>query len=144
MTGPHWVFLRGLIREQRHWEDFPTRFQAAFPDARVHLLDLPGNGSLCDRPSPIRIDHMVDAARLQLQLRGVHGPINLLAISLGGMVAIEWMRRFPRQIERAVIINSSLRRMGSFSDRLRVDNYPAILRHLVLTFFPATTFVCQK
>jgi len=47
-----WVFLRGLIRQHRHWEDFPERFRAAFPGTPVLLLDLPGNGDLCDRDSP--------------------------------------------------------------------------------------------
>ena len=33
----NWVFLRGLTRESAHWGDFPQRFAAALPGARVHL-----------------------------------------------------------------------------------------------------------
>jgi pimeloyl-ACP methyl ester carboxylesterase len=132
VNSQHWVFLRGLVRQHRHWERFPDMFQQAFPQATLHLLDLPGNGNLCDRPSPINIRDMVEAARVQLRVRGVSGPINLLAISLGGMVSIEWMHRHRSEIACAVIINSSLRNLGSMMDRLRPQNYPAILKHLLL------------
>lgn len=131
-----WVFLRGLIRQHRHWEDFPARFNAAFPGARIHLPDLPGNGDLWDQPSPLRVQAMVDSVRAQLQRRGLSGPVNLLAISLGGMVAIDWMQRFPGEIAAAVVINSSMRSMGRLTDRLRPGNVPALLRHLLLDRSP--------
>lgn len=131
VTGD-WVFLRGLVRQQKHWERFPERFMAAFPDAQVHLLDLPGNGTLCDRPSPLTIREMMETARSQLNTRGVQGPLHLLTISLGGMVAMEWMHRHRREIASAVIINSSLRDVGTLFDRLQPAHYPAILKQLVL------------
>lgn len=127
-----WVLLRGLVRQQKHWEQFPARFAEAFPEARVHTLDLPGNGVLCDRPSPLTVREMMESARQQLQVRGMTGPVNLLAISLGGMVAIEWMHRHRQQVASAVIINSSLRDAGTLFDRLQPANYPAILKNLLL------------
>lgn len=127
-----WVFLRGLVRQQKHWEQFPQLFAEAFPDARVHLLDLPGNGVLCDRPSPLSIREMMEAARKQLKSRGIEGAVNLMAISLGGMVAIEWMHRHRQEIHSAVIINSSLRDVGTMFDRLQPANYPAILKQVLL------------
>ena len=127
-----WVLLRGLVRQKKHWERFPELLQQAFPEDSVHLIDLPGNGSLCDRPSPISIRDMAEAARTQLELLNAPAPYFLLSISMGGMVAIEWMHRHRSEIEGAVIINSSLRDVGSFKDRLRSENYPAILKHLLL------------
>lgn len=127
-----WVFLRGLIREHRHWEDFPKRFQAAFPDANVVLLDLPGNGDLCDRDSPASISGMVHSVRKQLTARHIHGPVNVLALSLGAITAIEWMECFPADVEHAVLMNTSLRGMSGFRDRLRPENYLLLLKGLLL------------
>ena len=48
-----WVFLRGLVRERRHWGKFPADFQRECPDADIVTLDLPGNGA-ADSP-PIKV-----------------------------------------------------------------------------------------
>lgn len=126
-----WVFLRGLIRQHRHWEDFPDRFRAAFPGTPVLLLDLPGNGDLCDRDSPMAIRGMVDSVRKQLATQHVQGPVNVLALSLGAMTTIEWMEQYPEDIERAVLMNTSLRGMSAFTERLRPENYRAIFGNLL-------------
>jgi len=131
VTGD-WVLLRGLVRQQKHWEAFPEHFARAFPQARVQLLDLPGNGVHCDRPSPLQVRDMMEAARAELALRKVDRPLHLLAISLGGMVALEWMHRHGEEVAAAVIINSSLRNTGNFLERLRPQNYPALLKNLLL------------
>lgn len=132
MHATTWVFLRGLARQHRHWEDFPEQFRAAFPDSTVLLLDTPGNGDLCHRPSPTSISGMVASLRKQLAAHHVQRPVNLLAISMGAMIAIEWMEQHPEEIERAVLINTSLRSMSPFSDRLRKETWPTILKDLLL------------
>ncbi|HXA48071.1 MAG TPA: alpha/beta hydrolase, partial [Burkholderiaceae bacterium] len=58
-----WVFLRGLIREKRHWGAFPDVFQQEFADANIVTLDLPGNGSLYREPSPMRVEEMAQFCR---------------------------------------------------------------------------------
>lgn len=136
MSSHYWVFLRGLIRQHRHWEDFPQRFQNAFPGVEPILLDLPGNGTLHDRESPTSIAGMVESVRKQLDRQNIHGPVNVIALSLGAMTAIEWMESFPGDIERAVLINTSLRGMSRFTERLRPANYPAILRELLFSRDP--------
>jgi pimeloyl-ACP methyl ester carboxylesterase len=57
--------------------------------------------------------------------------VHVLALSLGAMVAIEWMERYPCDIERAVLMNTSLRGMSTFTERLRSENYPDILKSLI-------------
>lgn len=131
MSKPTWVFLRGLIRQHRHWEDFPEQFQKAFPDTRVILLDLPGNGDLWEHESPTSVADMVESVREQLARQQVRGVVNVLALSLGAMVAIEWMERYPCDIERAVLMNTSLRGMSTFTERLRSENYPDIFKSLI-------------
>ena len=87
-----WILLRGLLRETRHWGDFPARLQAALPGDRVVAIDLPGNGEHYRLRSPLRVAEMVQFCRAQLALHGEPGPFSLLALSLGGMVACDWAR----------------------------------------------------
>ncbi|EJL80735.1 lysophospholipase [Herbaspirillum sp. CF444] len=123
-----WILLRGLMRETRHWGGFPHLLSGCFPDAGIVMLDLPGNGSLHRKRSPSRVEEMTEACRRQLAERGIAPPYNLLALSLGAIVACDWSTRHPEEIDRAVLINTSLRPFNPFYQRLRPRNYPALLR----------------
>ena len=90
MSDMPWVLLRGLTREQRHWGTFAADFAAAFPNAPVITLDLPGNGVLNGMRSPSRVDAMAAFCRAELHSRGVVPPYRILAMSLGAMVATAW------------------------------------------------------
>lgn len=128
-----WILLRGLVREQAHWNGFAERLAAALgTNHRVMCMDLPGNGVRYRDRSPTRIAAMVDAAREDLARRGVEGPVHLVALSLGGMVAMEWLRRYPRQVAAAALINSSAAPVSPFWHRLKPANYGAIIRHGLL------------
>ncbi|MED5430791.1 MAG: alpha/beta hydrolase, partial [Pseudomonadota bacterium] len=93
-----WVLLRGLVREQKHWEEFPAQFQAAVPNDRVICLDLPGNGVFYREDSPTRIASMVAHAREQLSRQGESGPYYLVALSLGAMTAVQWLSQAPHEV----------------------------------------------
>jgi pimeloyl-ACP methyl ester carboxylesterase len=41
------------------------------------------------------------------------------------MVAVEWASRYPQEIARCVLINTSMRPYSRFHQRLRWQNYPA-------------------
>lgn len=124
-----WVLLRGLAREARHWGDFPQRLRAALPDGdRVLALDLPGNGSRWRERSPATVTGMVAAARAQVH---GEGPFVLVALSLGGMVALEWAASAPEEAEGCVLINSSLGAFSPFWQRLRPGCYVPLLRALL-------------
>jgi pimeloyl-ACP methyl ester carboxylesterase len=125
------VLLRGLVRERRHWGAFPAQLQAALPGSVIVTPDMPGNGSRCHETSPATIDGMVAALRADVQARGIRGPVCVLALSLGAMVATQWRARYPDEIARCVLINTSMRPFSPFYQRLRWRNYPAIVRELV-------------
>ena len=127
----NWVLLRGLMREARHWGDFPALLCAAFPHATVATPDLPGNGSLYTQCSPVSIAAMVEHCRRSLREQGVAPPYHLLAISLGGMVAADWSTRYPDEVLVAVLINTSMRPYSRFYQRLRPANYPTLLNLLL-------------
>ena len=122
-----WVLLRGLMREQRHWEDFPQRLARALPDAAIVTPDLPGNGQRHAVRSASRVIDSVEFCRADLAARGLRPPYRLLALSLGGMLAVEWASRYPDEIAGAVLVNTSMRPYSRFYQRLRWQNYPAIL-----------------
>ena len=125
-----WVLLRGLMREQRHWGGFPAELAQALPGAAIVTPDLPGNGQRHAMRSATTVAQMVEFCRADLRARGVPAPWSLLALSLGGMVAVEWASRYPDEIERCVLINTSMRPYSRFHQRLRWQNYPAILKLL--------------
>jgi pimeloyl-ACP methyl ester carboxylesterase len=128
----HWIFLRGLARESRHWGRFVDDFAQAHPDARVVTLDLPGNGLRYHEPSPASVAGMVEAYRAQLAVLGLHAPYRLLAVSMGAMVAAEWSHRYPDEVARQVLINTSMRPFSAFYKRLRPHNYGTLLRLIAM------------
>ena len=132
----HWIFLRGLTRESRHWGHFAPQFEAALPGSRVIALDLPGNGRLHQQRSPTRVHDMVEHCRAQLRARHIGPPYRLLAMSLGAMVAVAWSGAYPHEIATQVLINTSLRPFSPFYERLRPANYGALLKLVVLGASP--------
>jgi len=132
MTTKTWVLLRGLTREQGHWGEFPSMLQAALPaGSEVLTPDLPGNGTLWRSRSPASVPDMVEALRDQLRGLGVRGPVHVLAMSLGAMVTVDWMHRYPAEVADAVLINTSLRPYSPPWRRLQPRHYPTILRLLL-------------
>ena len=123
----HWIFLRGLTREARHWGSFVAQFEARFAHRQVMALDLPGNGEFHQQTSPLTVEGMVAFARHQLQANGIKPPYALLAMSLGGMVATDWAQRYPAEISHLVLINTSMRPFSRFTQRLRPSQWLALL-----------------
>jgi pimeloyl-ACP methyl ester carboxylesterase len=123
-----WVLLRGLAREARHWGDFPTLLMAGIADAQVIAPDLPGNGQLFRKQSPAHIEAMVEHLRNELRQQQAAPPYHLLALSLGGMVAVAWAERYPEEIAGLVLINTSLRPLNPWYRRLRPGSYATLLR----------------
>ncbi|MDP4078579.1 alpha/beta fold hydrolase [Acidovorax sp. A1169] len=131
-----WIFLRGLTREAVHWGGFAEVFRQALPDAEVLMLDLPGNGQWHARPSPLSVAAMVAQCRAELAQRGVTGPHNLLAMSLGAMVATEWACSAPSEVQGCVLINTSFGNFSPFYQRLRPRNWISMVRGVLLASGP--------
>jgi len=122
-----WVLLRGLTREAAHWNGFDRRLATALgPPHRVLTLDLPGNGTLYQARSPASVAEMAAAGRAELGRRSQPAPYVLVAMSLGAMVALDWARSAPHEVAGCVLINTSLRGMSPFWQRLQPHNYAAL------------------
>lgn len=121
-----WVLLRGLTREAAHWGDFPQRLGARLGHGhQVLALDTPGNGRHWRQGSPGRVEAMAQACQAELGATG--RPVWLVAMSLGAMVALAWAQRAPADVAGCVLINTSLRGVSPFWQRLRPVNYPVLL-----------------
>src|SRR5262245_47365139 len=99
-----WLLLRGLGRERRHWGRFPTGLESAL-HTRVLTLDLPGFGTECGQRSPVSVPAITDDVRRRFSMERAEARWCIIGISLGGMVALDWCSRYPRDFERCVIIN---------------------------------------
>ncbi len=126
-----WILLRGLMREARHWGEFPTQFNAAIKSQNIVTLDFPGNGNLYACASATSVEKMAEHCRAQLAQSGHNPPYHVLALSLGAMVAVAWAERYPDELDKVVLINTSLAPHNPFYHRLRPENYPALLRGLI-------------
>lgn len=125
INNKQFVLIRGLFREARHWGKFIGALEEQFPDANILTPDIPGNGQLHYAISPKTIACMTDAIRKQVPVRC---QLKLVALSMGGMIAIDWMTRFPEEIESAVLVNTSARPVSPFYHRLRWAIYPQIIK----------------
>lgn len=124
-----WVLLRGLARESAHWSRFPEALQSHLPPgAAIVALDLPGTGVERLRRSPDTVPDIAAQCRRSLQARGVAGPIHLIGLSLGGMVAAAWARQWPAEVRGLVLVNSSAAPISPVHHRLRPSAWPALLR----------------
>jgi len=122
--GEHWILLRGLARESAHWGDFVAKLQANYPSATINTLDLPGTGKYFQQSSPNKIPQIADQVRANAYGHGLlKQPVILLAVSLGAMVAWEWLQRYPDDSCGAVLINTSFANLSPFYQRIRWQSY---------------------
>lgn len=123
----HFILIRGLLREARHWGGFTRQLQQLFPGAHFIAPDIPGNGRLHQLTSPGTVAAMTEALRNQISQRQ---NLKLIALSMGGMIAIDWMSRYPEEVVAAVLINTSARPLSPFYHRLRWTAYPCVIKML--------------
>ncbi|GAB1620681.1 alpha/beta hydrolase [Agarivorans albus] len=122
------VLVRGLIREKRHWGQFRELLQQAFPERTIVSFNVPGNGHLYRLKSADSICQMRQSLRIQLRLQNVNiDCIDIVAISLGGMLAVDWANKFSDEVNSLVLINSSNAAFSPFYRRLNWRIYPSLL-----------------
>lgn len=126
------ILLRGLARESGHWGSFPALLAERLPECRVAALDLPGMGERAGEHSPRTIEAIMAEVRREALQRFGGGPFGLISISLGGMVALQWMQEHPDEIARTVLINSSDTN-SPFYKRLRWQIWRPFIKILCIT-----------
>lgn len=124
-TTETWVFLRGLMRESGHWGNLLQDFHALHPNKNIISVDLPGTGTLFQETSPWTMEEYTEFVR-----RKVHPASNIkvFAVSLGGMIASDWIHRYPDEVAGVVLVNTSFRGFSPFFRRLRPSAVWTLLR----------------
>ncbi|NRA46096.1 MAG: alpha/beta hydrolase [Oligoflexales bacterium] len=114
------VLLRGLARETKHWGPFETALSQVDYCKKIILCDLPGMGVYHKSDAPSSISKIVSFVQNKLQDKlQKKEDLFLIGLSLGGMVAYEYIRRNPGLFSKAVIINSSFRGLSPVYERVR-------------------------
>ncbi len=121
--------LRGLIRERRHWCDFPQILQNALPECNIYYLEPDGVGQKNQKDSPTSITGMVQSMREEFLAQ--KGSENILiSISLGGMIASDWALTYPDDFQKIVIMNSSFKNLSPLWKRLQMPALGSFLKIL--------------
>lgn len=126
----HWILLRGLVREQKHWGDFPELLQNSLgTNNQLHCLDLKGMGTEAGHHFPKNMRDCVDDLRSRLHLQGLRKsrPI-ILSMSLGSMCAMEWAHLYPNELSGLVLINTSARNLAKPTDRLSLGAMKSFIK----------------
>lgn len=122
------VLLRGLIREKRHWGDFPQKLKRSFPDAKILTPEIQGTGEHHKMSSPANFDEMISFMRERLA-GDLQGKSNIVvAISLGGMLAKRWSELYPADFQKLVLLNTSFKGVNPLLKRLRLQSFLGFLR----------------
>lgn len=126
MSSPqsrNWILLRGLARGKGHWGSFVEKMQQKFPNDKLELIDLPGNGERNQENSPASVAKFMEQIRSQSEFVKQNQKFNILSISLGGMITVEWMRQHPHEVNKAVIMCTSAGNFSPPQDRFLLHNY---------------------
>ncbi len=122
-----WIFLRGWGRDSRHWGTFIKIFKKEFPEDVIHLVDVPGSGEYSEEICPASVSEIVDIIASRWQKKNPGKTANIIALSFGGMLAVEWKTRYPNSIDSVVLMNISARNFSPFYKRLRYQAYAQLV-----------------
>ena len=90
------LFLPGLLNDGRLWQ---AQIHALSPHAEIEVGDLKSADTIAGLADNLMEVHFKDHS----------SKINVVALSMGGYVALELMRRLPDKIAKLAIFNSSAR-----------------------------------
>jgi len=125
------------VRDQRHWWKFPKELSQCFPESKLYFIDFPGVGTEQQARAPRSIpetQEIVSSLFHARQNSGIYpkeGPWYLVAMSMGGMIGLEWLTKEPDLFSQAVIINSSAASHSYPWERFRLRLLPEILTALI-------------
>ncbi len=128
------ILLRGLVREKRHWGDFPERLKQHLPHVRILTPEIPGVGKFVDRVSPDTMDEMIHFMRKDIEPELRDSDNVIVAMSLGGMLAKRWSELYPQDFKQMILVNTSFAGITPLFKRLQ----PMTLLKFVKIFLTPT------
>lgn len=141
ITTHKWVFLRGLVRESRHWGDFVDQFATDLkllghtnPHKDFIFFDLPGVGSKSGQPFPLNPKKAIEDLNQELEEKIHHNnrkPVSFIGVSLGALIGLNWQAIYPGRFKKMVLVNTSHSAVSPSYKRLRFDHVAKKILHLV-------------
>ncbi len=130
----HFYLIRGLVREAHHWGVFPKHLREHFPDCKISFMDIPGAGELLFEKVPFTIEEMVDKMHQHYPVMVSEDFENhVIAVSLGAMIALSWMKKRPHDFQGGYLINTSLGDLSPFYQRIKPKAFFKLAQTLLLT-----------
>lgn len=130
------VYIRGLVREKRHWDRFVPFMKKHFPHDDHFSVDIKGVGERFKDRSSSTISGMAEDIKEQLEKKygeNLSGDLNLISVSMGGMIAIQFAYQFPDLVNSLVLMNTSIKGVNSLNLRLKPQGMVNFFK-VLLTF----------
>ncbi|WIM70191.1 alpha/beta fold hydrolase [Corynebacterium suedekumii] len=112
------VFIHGFTLAAESFYLQVNHLRAQWPDARLLLMDLRGHGQTgAVAPEKCTVEGAADDVTAVLDARGVSGPVILVGHSLGGLVALNLVRRCPDElrgrIKGLILVSASIEALSA-------------------------------
>jgi len=127
-SGPPLVFLHGFPLDHSMWDAQRREFTATH---RVIVPDLRGLGRTAVGELPVSMELIADDIAALLDAKGVSEPIILCGLSMGGCVALAFVRKYPTRVRALILCDA---RAGLDTPEARENRYK--LAEKVLTEGP--------
>ena len=114
--------IRGLAREKAHWGCFVNLLEKQNFVNTVTCLELPGTGQYRKLSSPLSISENAEFLLSHISQGSKH-PKVIVAVSMGGMVAIEMLQKNSKQFIKAFVMNTSFSNLSPIYHRLQINGF---------------------
>lgn len=111
------VFFHGFALSSEGFYDQVKYLRRTHPQVRLLLIDVRGHGLADPAPSAeCTVEGAADDVLAVVKVRASYGRLVLVGHSLGGMIALNFIRRCPKEvyerIDGAVLISTSIRQLS--------------------------------
>lgn len=137
------VLLHGYLESLDVWDEFTALLA---PSVRVIAIDLPGHGVSEVKGEIHTMEFLADTVRAALDTIGVERAV-LVGHSMGGYVALEFLRKYPERLNGLVLFHST---PNADSEKKREDRLREVAlieggkKELIAKSFPHVGFAPQN
>ncbi len=121
------VFMHGWVGSWRYWIN---SMQVASTSFRAYAVDLFGFGDTSRDPMRYSLEKQADLVNRFLEEMGI-GKVALVGHGLGAMVAMSFIKQWPKSVDRFMAINCPLE-YDAVNSRLRTATLPELIDWLAV------------
>jgi pimeloyl-ACP methyl ester carboxylesterase len=105
-TGTPVVFLHSMAGSATSWA---PQFDALSAEFRCYAWNMPGYGASEPAADSATMSAVVETLAAMLDHHGLTGPVHMVGLSVGGMIAQNFVLRHPSRVASLAILDSSAR-----------------------------------